>query len=279
MGEFGECGIGVARAPRESIVMGVKAFFAFLVMSLTGAAAAEPVSSAVREEKSRAMPVTVYPNFIVRGTALLEQFNGFARADDALVVSYVDAFKVAARIADAGVTRGQVWVYTAIDASLGQTQRENLRGAGAIVFVPDRRRTKDAPRRIAELLAEEARALGVPLVVGLERQDAGSLAAVADLARRGDVLLIDVTEWARGAGEKYRDKVNRFVRAAREENPKIRVELAFSATGTAAERKQAVACVTVNLDLADRVGVFCDGSAEARGTLAELIARLRPAGG
>ncbi len=242
-------------------------------------ATAAPEIPADRTERLRNVPVTVYPDFDPRGSSLVGVCNGLLRSDDALVVSYTDAFKGAFRIADVGVNRGQVWVYVAGVADLGQTYRKNLEGVGGIVYVPDRLGTKPDARRAAGELADQAKVLGVPLVVGLEERDLRSTAAVADVARSGAIFTIYANAHLAGPADAYRRHIEKTIRTARSENPQIKIELAIAATANPVARRHLLALVSANIDLADRVAIYCDDSQASLESLTALFGLLRPVSG
>jgi len=247
--------------------------FTFIALTVTAMGA----TSESRVEKLRSIPITVYPTFDVQGTGVVARFNAFATEQDALVVSYTDAFKGAFRVNQLGVARGQVWVYVAGDASLAQRYRKNVEGARGVVYVPtDARKTN--LRRAAEQVADEAKALGMPLIVGLDDRDTGSLANVADIARSGDVITICASSRLKGGVESYRTHVGKVIRAAREANPRIKIELAFVAGSDVGAGTKLVELATASIDLADRVAVYCDNTPESLANLGELVAALRPPG-
>lgn len=250
-----------------------------LIVTLTVAIAALTAAAApeIRTEKLRSLPVTIYPNFDAQGTALVPLFNKLAKADDALVVSYVDAFKGAFRVADLGVTQGQVWIYVAGDVSLGQRYRKNIVGAHGIVFVPTNARKTDV-RRAAEQVADEAKSLGVPLTVGLDDRDTASLATVADVARSGDAITICASSRLQGSTEAYRAQVGKVIRAAREANPRIKVELAVIAGRDPGARAKLLEMAGAAADLADRLAVYCENDPESLGSVDALVGLLRPQG-
>lgn len=250
-------------------------FLGLVTVCFTALAFGAPVFPAVAAEKLRTVPITIYPNFDARDAAVVTIFNGFARTEDALVVSYRDAFKGAFRVAELGVRRGQVWVYVPRTASLGQTYRENVDGVRGLVFVPDDAKGTNL-RYAAEQLADEAKTLGVPLIVGLDDRDTGSLANVAEIARSGDVITICASSRLHGSAAAYRTHIERVVRAAREANPTIKVELAVVATMEKNDRAPMLALLTGAVDLADRIAIYCDANAESLASLKALLAALRP---
>lgn len=253
----------------------MKHLLAPVMVFFTALAFGAPVSPSVSAEKLHTAPITVYPNFDARDAAVVTIFNGFARADDALVVSYRDAFKGSFRVADVGVTRGQVWVYVPRAASLGQTYRKNVEGARGVVFVPDNAKKTDL-RYLTGQLADEAKTLGVPLIVGLDDRDTATLDNVAEIARQGNVLTICASSRLHGTAAAYRTHVERVVRTAREVNPAIKVELAIVATMEKADRAPMLALVAGAADLADRIAIYCDASAESLESLKALVTTLRP---
>lgn len=259
----------------------MKYCMAAVMMFFTGPVWSGPISPSVRTEKIRATPVTIYPGFDVRDAAFVACFNRFARTDDALVISHMEAFKGSFRVADLGVARGQVWVQVDREANLGQSLRKNVEGARGIVFIPDRDQVVSKHsnvRRTASQLAEEAKALGVPLIVGLDDRDTWSLANVADIARSGDVLTICASSRLHGSVAEYRAHIEKVIRAAREENPRIKVELAFIATMAVEDRARMFDLAVANIDLADRLAIYCDNNQESLESLTALLARLRPDG-
>lgn len=255
----------------------MKPFLGAVMVFFTALAFGAPASPSVSAEKLHTAPITIYPNFDARDTAVVTIFNGFARADDALVVSYRDAFKGAFRVADVGVTRGQVWVYVPRAASLGQTYRKNVDGARGVVFVPDEAKRTNL-RYVAEQLADEAKTLGVPLIVGLDDRDTATLDNVAEIARNADVITICASSRLHGTAAGYRTHVARVVRTVREVNPAIKVELAIIATMDKSDRAPMLALVAGTADLADRIAIYCDPNAESLESLKALLAALRPDG-
>lgn len=228
--------------------------------------------------KLRSIPITVYPDAELMGSPIVTIFNSFARSDDALVVSSIDAMKDGFRVSNLGVNQGGVWLVTRTPLDLTQRWRRQTAGVTGVVYIPDTasKRTRPDMRRDAVSLREEAHGLGVPLVVGLEQQDARSFRQLDDVVRSGDILTIYASNILRaGSGSAYRQYVERLVAAARETNPKIRVEIAVpvAATSTATAAVQAV---LVNIaDLADRVAIYCDDRPESLASLKQLAHSLR----
>jgi hypothetical protein len=249
----------------------LKTVLIFLTALAFGAPAPLPVSA----ERLRATPLTIYPNFDVRGTAIVTIFNGFAREDDALVVSHLDAFKGGFRVAHVGVTRGQVWIHVPWAASLGQTFRQNVEGARGLVYVPSRA-TRTNLRLVAGQLADEAKALRVPLIVGLDDRDTWTLANVEEIARSGDVLTICASRELRGTAQSFRARVVRIIQVAREANPSIKVELGLIAPRAKEQRAPMLNLAAGSIDLADRLALYCDQDAESLESLKALLAGLRP---
>lgn len=252
----------------------MKAILSFALACLATVAHAETLSPEARTAKLRATPVTVYPRFDARGSALVTRFNTSARADDALVVSHVDALKSAFRVADLGLKRGQVWVYVAGAPSLGQTYREQVEGIGGVVYVPDDARKTDL-RYTASMVAQEAQSLRVPLIVGLDDRDMASLGNVDDIARNGDVLLICASSRLKGAAAAYRSHLERVIAAAREANPRIKIELGFVADRDPATARKLIELALATIDLGDRVAVFCENTPESLANLDALLAAMR----
>lgn len=245
----------------------------FVTALALGAAGAE-LSPA---EKVFRTPVTIYPNFAVCDTSLVAIFNGFAREDDALVVSQVEAFKSNFRVANLGVTRGQLWIAVSAAAHLGQTYRKNIEGARGLVYVPAQG-GRAAPRYAAGLLAEEAKSLRLPLIVGLDERDTWLLANVTEIAGNGDVITICASRELRGPTPEFRHYLARVIRVARETNPTIKVELALIARREKAERAQMLKHAVGNIDLADRLAIYCDRDEESLESLKALLVGLRSKG-
>ena len=232
-----------------------------------------------RPERLRSVPVTVYPNFDPRGSSLVKTVNSFFSPDDAVVVSYTDAFKGSFRIAEVGVTRGQVWVYVAEAGSLAQTYRKNLEGVGGIVYVPALLRRETDARRVARDLADQAKVLGVPLVVGLNERALRSVTEITDVARSGAIFTVYASGHLTGSREAYRQHIEKVIRAARAENPQIKIELAIAATENPVARRHVLELISANIDLADRVAIYCDDSQDSVESLKALFHLLRPAVG
>ncbi len=248
---------------------------ALAVLFATGcfASAATPSAS---EEKVQALPLTIYPRFEVRDAGFVPTFNRFARPEDALVVASTDALKLNFRVASLGVSRGQVWIYEGQDISLGQTHRENIAGARGLVFIPSHLPSTPTLRGLATQVADQAKSLGLPLIVGLDERDLRTLSNVADLVRSADIFTICASSRLHDSPADYRAAVAKIIAAAREVNPRIRIELGFVAPMDAAFCAHQIELAVATADLADRLAIFCEASAESRASLDKMIARFRP---
>ncbi|PTX95664.1 hypothetical protein DB354_09630 [Opitutus sp. ER46] len=226
----------------------------------------------MRREKLRNLPVTVYPDFYVGESPFVKQLNDLTRPGDAVVVSHLDALKGSFRVADVGLKQADVWVHVANDTLISERQR-NLAGAKAVVFVPGR--YHDGVRREAQMMREDTQHLGIPLVVGLEYPDTRVLAHVGEIARYGDVITVYARSELSSGRVAFREYVERVVRAAKEANPNIKVEVAVAAARTREATLAVYGALLDSADLADRVAIYCNDTPEAATSLAELMHALR----
>jgi hypothetical protein len=222
-------------------------------------------------------PITLYPTDSVAGSGVAGFFNDQARPQDAIVVSHLDALKESARLSALGLGRGEIWVHVPREPDLTQAGRRQLEGAKGIVYVPAARRADRLSAAGARRIAESAATLGCRMIAGFEPEQARDLNHIADLARHASILTIyDSLRLQRGGAE-YRAYVERLVREARAANPSIQIEVCI-ATGRDAAATQALAGVLWTCaDLADRIGIYCNDTAESRASLALLLQVLRGA--
>jgi hypothetical protein len=249
--------------------MKLPGFLLFTALAVTSLAETMAPSGAAARLAS--LPLTIYPRFDVSAGDFAAVFNRVARPDDVLVVSFADARKLSFRVAKVGVTQGQVWVYVDRDVSLGQTYRDNIAGARGLVYVPSRPSGVSSLRYTTEQVADQAKALNLSLAVGLDDRDTRTLSNVADLARSGEVFTLC-------ASSRLHDSVAKTIAAAREANPRIKIELAFIAPMDAAYCDHQLGLAEATADLADRLAIYCETSAESRANLDRMLARLRPLG-
>jgi hypothetical protein len=78
--------------------------FRKVLMFFTAVACGAPVTPSTTAEKIRITPVTIYPNCDVRGTSIVAIFNGFAKENDALVITQQEAFKGTFRVSPGAET-------------------------------------------------------------------------------------------------------------------------------------------------------------------------------
>lgn len=246
----------------------------FLLLIATVALSGIALAASPSAEKLRQIPITVYPECELRESAVVPVFNALARADDVLVVSFTEAFKEAFRLADLGVTQGGVWIYTAQNASLNQTMRKNIEGVKGIVYVPDTYHDRHSPRQ-ARSLHEEAKTMGLPLTVGVTFAGPTTFSGIAEMAPHGESLTIYANQVLRYGAKAYRKHVERAVAAARATNPKIKIEVAVAVAATPEANRQLLEVIRENLDVADRVGIFCDNSKASLEGLTQLVGGMR----
>jgi hypothetical protein len=248
----------------------------FSLASLTSPAA-PPSTDQPRRLRLLDTPITLYPETNLAGSGLAGFFNAQARPHDAIVVSYVDALKVPARLSSLGIERGEIWVYVPADLDLTQAGRRNLEGAKGIVFVPASRIDNTRFNATARRISESAATLGCRMIAGLEQSQTRSLSNIADVARHASVLTIYDGQRLRSGGEEYRRYVERLAHEARAVNPSIQIDVCISTGGDAAATKALAGVLWNCADLADRIGIYCNDSAESRASLAVLYQVLRGA--
>jgi hypothetical protein len=221
-------------------------------------------------------PITLYPETQLSESSLTAFCNARARPADAIVVSFIDAFKGPARLAALGIQRGEIWIYVPADLDLTQNGRKHIEGAKGIVYVPGSRRPRILSAE-ARRIAESAAILGCRMIAGLERKEAKSLANVGDVARHASILTIyDNQRLSRGAAE-YRKYIERLVKEARAANPTILIEVCISTGRDAAASKALAGVLWTCADLVDRIGIYCNDSAESRASLELYYKVLRGA--
>lgn len=253
-----------------------------LLVGLFALVAGGPALSAMEDMERMAklarLPVTVYPDYDVRGSALVTWLNEKARPDDALVVSYTDALKVSARIADLRVTTPEVWVHVPAEVSIRDTHRRNFEGAKGVVFVPPALGRGDfrMVRSVSSRLREDAHATGMKFVMGMEESDLRLRANAAEMAREADIVTIYLPRKVQAGGKEFRALFERIVRDAREANPSVQVELALTTANSLEATRFIASLVFANADLADRLGFFCEDSPESLDSLRTLLTVLRP---
>jgi hypothetical protein len=241
---------------------------------LTLSAAPTPADSD-RYQRLQSAPITLYPESVLTESPVPAFFNLRARPDDAIVVSSVDALKGSARIAQLGVQKGEVWIYVPRELDLTQGTRRNTEGAKGIVYVPAGDRHTTLSEAATRRISESAATLGCRMVVGLEPDLARSLRNIDDIARHASILTIyDNQRLSRGA-QAYRDYVERLVKEARAVNPSIKIELCISTGRDATTTKALAGVLWTCADLVDRIGIYCNDSAESQASLTQLYQVLR----
>lgn len=231
-----------------------------------------------RMAKLARMPVTIYPDHDVRGTALLAWVNEKARADDALVVSHLDALKVSARIADLQVTTAEVWVHVPGEVSIRDTHRRNFEGAKGVVFVPPAIGRGDfrMVRSVSSRLREDAHAAGMRFTMGMEEGDLRLRANATEMAREADIVTIYLPRKFQAGGKEFRAYFERIVQDARGANPQVQVELALTTANSLEATRYIASLAFANADLIDRLGFFCENTPESLDSLRTLMTVLRP---
>lgn len=239
--------------------------------------AASSLPDQQRHRRLQAAPITLYPEADLAGSSLPGIFNAQARPDDAIVVSHVDALKQSARLSTLGIERGDIWVYVPREMDLTQAGRRNLEGARGILYVPSPGRGQALSAAEARRVSESAAILGCRMIVGLEPDLTRNLHNVAEISRDASILTIYDPQRMRRGGAEYRKYVERLVREARAVNPAIRIEVCIATGGDAAATRAAAGVLWTCADLVDRIGIYCNDSAESRASLGRLYAVLRGA--
>lgn len=259
--------------PRDLIRLAV----ATLGLASLASQAAPSLPDQARYLRLQAAPITLYPEAELAQSSLPGIFNAQARADDAIVVSYVDALKVPARLSSLGIERGDIWVYIPREMDLTQNGRRNLEGAKGILYVPSPGRGQALSTAEARRIAESAAILGCRMIVGLEPDQTKNLRNIAEISRDAAVLTIyDHKRLQRGAAE-YRKYVERLASEARAVNPAIKIEVCIATGGNADATKAAAGVLWACADLVDRIGIYCNNTAESRASLGKLYEVLRGA--
>jgi len=248
---------------------------ACLGLASLAAAAAPSSSDQARYLRLHNAPITLYPEVQLAGSGLPGIFNAQARADDAIVVSYIDALKIPARLSSLGITRGEIWVYVPAELDLTQAGRRNLEGAKGILYSPAPARGKDLSAATGRRISESAATLGCRMIVGLEPAWTRSLDNVAVISLDAAVLTIYDNQRLQGGGAEYRRYVERLVREARAVNPAIQIEVCVATGHDAAATKAVAGVLWTCADLVDRIGIYCNDTAESRASLEQLYQVLR----
>ena len=136
-----------------------------------------------------------------------------------------------------------------------------------------RQKSEDS-RRVAKRMGRDAALLECGHLGG--RADDQFLELV--ITRSGDVITICASRELRGPTPAFRTHVEKIIRAARDTNPAIKIELALIAMRSKAERAPMLKHAVDNIDLADRIAIYCDQDAESLESLKALLAGLRPEG-
>lgn len=255
----------------------MKRFLALIFLTaLAGLSQATELTDAERYARLQGAPITLYPETALRESSVVAFFNQHARAEDALVYSYVDALKGGARVGDLGVAKGEVWIYVPGDLDLTQAGRNNVTGARGLVFIPPEtaRPQRGSLEITARNVAERAQILGLRMIAGLEPRLTRSLANVSDVARHASIFtLYDPAKLRRP--REFRAYAERIIKEARAANPAIKIELAISTGADEAASKALTGILWNCSDLFDRIGIYCNDSAESRSSLALYFKVLR----
>ena len=250
-------------------------FAALLMGTLHAETASDNAQGRIR---LRALPITLYPEVSLPESVYPAFMNRHARPEDAVVLSYLDAFKSSARVAKLGVERGQVWIHVTSDRDLTQQRRRHVEGASAILFVPSAHPQKGSGDILsidAASLARSTNTLGCALVVGLEPADARTFAKVREVAAHGSVLTIYDNQKLRGGPATYRRYAERLVAEARAVNPQIKIEIAVCTGANETVTRSMVEILLACSHLADRIGIYCDDTPASLNSLVQLYALLR----
>lgn len=248
-------------------------FGALTVVGMVVSSLAATDCNASARARVATMPITLYPEFDVVGTDLPRFLNRQARPGDALVISWREALRGSFTVAQVGLTKAAVWIYVPRDMDLSESGRRHVQGAGGIVYVPEAPGDVGAPA--VHAVAQTAEALGCRLIVGLDHQQRGRILNLDALCRPAEILMIYENTLLRAGATAYRAYVARIVQAAREYRPDLKVEVAVATTRDSKSTTAVFDVLLACSDLADRIGVFCDDSAESNASLAQLFELLR----
>jgi len=233
-------------------------------------------AEATKLAKLRAAPITLYPDFDIRGSRLPDFINTHGREKDAVVVSYRDAFKTAFRIAKVGVKRGGVWIYVNRDMRFRHEHWSNVEGAAGIVFIPDR--SLGLVRRSVNLVAEDARAAMCVLAVGVASARTYQLADVDELCPPAQIFTIYDNDRLRLGSEVYRKFVEWLAIEARTVNAKIKIEVGIATAHDEPSTREVAQALWACGDLVDRIAIYCEDSPESYSSLATFYWLLRGGG-
>ncbi len=220
------------------------------------------------------MPVTIYTDFDVSGTPFLPLLRSLMRPGDALVVSYLDAFKGDFRVAQLELPAGAVWVHVK-SAGFAQARARNLAGVGGIFVFPLDRRGGIVDRAAIESAADEARSIGVPLMAGIGSRSAFTLSNVGDLARAAPMFSFYASEEQARSRDVFTARVGRVIRDAKENNPTVKIEIAVASCATREASLATVEALRTVGPLIARIGIYCNDTKPSSESLALLLNELR----
>lgn len=231
-----------------------------------------------RLAKISRLPISVYPDFSIRGTGLVPLLNEVARPDDALVVSHLDALKGDFRVRDLGSETAQIWIHLRGEAGIRDAHRRNFEHAKGVVFVPPPVGRGDFRfvRGVGARLRDDAHGAGMVFVMGLDEADHRLRANAGEMAAPADVVTIYLPKKMRAGPQEFRSTVQRIVADARAANPGVKVELALSTASTVESTRYIGGLAFANADLADRLAFYCQNTAESFDSLRLLFKVLRP---
>ncbi|HRE82845.1 MAG TPA: hypothetical protein PLN52_17500 [Opitutaceae bacterium] len=234
------------------------------------------------------VPITLYPEVNLYDSGYPAFVNSHARSGDAVVLSSTDAFKGESRTSRLGIVRGEVWLHVPTDMNFDQANERHLEDVSGVVFIPF---DEAKPLRLhgglpafnssralsieARRVTRSAQAKKYKLIVGLEPKAARSLGNVADITREAEVLTIYDPKKLRQGAVAYREYAQRLIRAARDVNPGIQVELAISTGADERATQNLVNVLQSTADLFDRIGIYCDETPESRASVALIYHLLR----
>lgn len=254
------------------------ALTSILILSLVSLLSAETLTDAQRLAKLQAMPIAVYPEFDVKGSALVTLLNQRARAGDAIVVSYTDAMKGSFRVEQLGLQRADVWIYVSGEVDFNQAYRKNFAGAKGVVFVPPARGLGGMKMLHATTarMREDANIHGMRFIAGLEEADWRLNANAAEIARHAEVVTIYLPKRIRSGGAEFRQALQRAVGEVRAANPNVEIELAVPTGATSAATQLLSGLAFANADLVDRLGIYCEDTPQSFASLDLMLSVFRP---
>ena len=266
-----------SRPIRFSTVKPAMIWLALCFLMLPRADAA--LSDTERMARLARTPIAVYPDFEVGGSRLVPLLNERAREGDALVVSYTEAFKGDFRVEQLKLIRPEVWLYVRGVPDLRHAYRRQTDGLKGLVFVPEAGAKGRGEMRNLGLtmqrLREDADALGLRLVAGLEEPDFRLVGNAAEIARHAQIVTVYLPHMISAGGQAFRPKFEKLVAEARQANPSVQVELAIP-TGTPQATQALAGLAFSNIDLADRLAIYCKDTSESYASLEKMFRVFRP---